>query len=162
MIGERKTYKFNDILCLVLIIDVCKVHIYILDLESSKLALLCFEFLLCMFLFVVIWFDWERPGNYSSEVIVRVVVRGFHYTLLSMLLKATPFCRKGLQCHSLQKMFRTFYFLLSVFLLGRSYSGELVEVHKWNHISPLLEELGFFPATVFSNLLVWFPSKSHS
>lgn len=40
MIGERKTCKFNDILCLVLIIDVCKVHIYVLGLEPSKLALL--------------------------------------------------------------------------------------------------------------------------
>lgn len=40
MIGERKTYNFNDILCLVLIIDICKVHIYIPGLEPSELALL--------------------------------------------------------------------------------------------------------------------------
>lgn len=161
MIGEVKTYNFNAILCLVLIIDVYKVHIYILGLEPSKLALLWISALYVPF--VVIWFDWERPGNYSSRVIVHVVVRGFHYTVLTMLPKATPFCGKGLNViYSLQKMFRTFYFLLNVFLLGRSYRDDLVEVHKWNHISPLLEELGFFPSSCVYQLLVWFPSKSHN
>lgn len=153
MIGEVKTYNFNAILCLVLIIDVYKVHIYILDLEPSKLALLWISVLYVPF--VVIWFVWERPGNYSSRAnyhVVHVVVRGFHYTVLTMLLKATPFCGKDLNViYSLQKMFGIFYFLLNVFLLGRSYRDDLVEVHKWNHISPLLEELRFFPAAVFIN-----------